>query len=139
MAGMSFVDGADHCDDAIVRLERITVLPHSAPQWRESVGLGLSQLRDALAATAPHRDTAAARCYAELCRDAPRLVCVLRRLDSERDRLISEAERLSDLAVVYPSLLHPLVAQLLTDVRAHHGHIAELLYQAYTVDIGGEM
>lgn len=129
----------DQCGTAIARLEHeVSRTGGSLTQWRDAVGQGLSLLADALAGTR-HPEPVVADGYRELERDAPRLSSAVHRLDHEnrdlRDRLDALLRRVGELDA---AALKAAIGRLIADVRRYRRHAAALIYEAYTVDIGGE-
>lgn len=130
----------DRCTEAIQRLEQVAVAPQRGTGWRLSVWQSLRALRDALLVTSPPTSTPSTGPYAEVCRDAPRLSHALRRLSTERENLTRHLDGLlADSQQTEPALLERGVRQIVSEVRAYRRRISDLLHQAYTVDIGGEM
>lgn len=125
----------DPCGAAIAKLE-VDIHDEAAERrWRAAVREGLLELRETLT---PHHYTAAGA--EQLFHDAPRLARAVTRIGSEREQLTSRAEALLALcADLSAATLAASVRQLLGEVRAHRRRVADLLHEAYTVDIGGEM
>lgn len=124
---------ADRCGIAIARLESDIRDNCAEERWRIAIHDGLIALRDALAPntyTVEHCD--------ELFRDAPRLARSILRIGGERERLASRVDALLASEVDTPAAtLGSRVRLLVDEVRGHRGRVADLLHEAYTVDIGG--
>lgn len=142
-----YAESSQGCVDAVARLERLGASGVIGPQWRSNVHDSLDLLRNALRVNAPQPAFGSGSTgqswtqpYVEVSQDAPRLQGALRRLGSERERLAADLDLLqARSAYGEPGSLGKAVRQLVADVRRHQRHVADVLYQAYVVDIGGEM
>lgn len=74
-----------------------------------------------------------------LITEAPRMVFLSRRLERQRHRLWRQAENLLvDGAEGAGMAAERRLRQLVREVRRYRRGVAELLYQVYEVDLGGE-
>lgn len=125
----------DRCGVAIAKLEGDIRDKSAERRWRDAVREGLTALRDAL--TPNHYSAAGAE---QLFHDAPRLSRAVARIGAEREHLTSRADALLAIGTdLSAATLAASVRQLLGEVRAHRRRVADLLHEAYVVDIGGEM
>ncbi|WP_412541768.1 hypothetical protein R8Z50_04235 [Longispora sp. K20-0274] len=96
----------------------------------------LSHLRATLAA---RPDSAETGPYAEILAAAPHLTRRVRLLVNEHDRLALVIDGLFERLEAGPGRRFAKeVAELLRTLRAHQRRGAQLLHDAYTVDLGGE-
>ncbi|MBG6140429.1 hemerythrin domain-containing protein [Longispora fulva] len=96
----------------------------------------LSHLRVTLAA---HPDSSETGPYAEILTAAPHLTRRVRVLVGEHDRLALAIDGLFERLEAGPGRRFAKeVAELLRLLRAHQRRGAQLLHEAYTVDLGGE-
>ena len=125
---------ADSCGIAIARLESdISDISDNRADGgrRTAIRDGLIALRDALAPSAyPVAQ------FEELFHDAPRLARAIRRIGGEREQLTYRVNALLG-GDVPPAALVAGVQRLLAEVRGHRRRVADLLHEAYVVDIGG--
>ena len=114
--------------------------PASDRSWRVHVRGLLDPVREAFT---QHRQATegALGLYAEVVHDAPRLahtvdglVAEHRALDTAMDTLARWADELSHDA----ETLRRRALEVLGDLSRHRQHDADLVYEAYTTDIGGE-
>jgi hypothetical protein len=97
-----------------------------------------AQLVDVRAALLDHIQVTegSSGCYAQLLRDAPRLAPGIQELVTEHAALIAaldDARPADD-----PQRLHAAVACLVDRLSQHRQHGADLIYEAYGIDVGGE-
>jgi hypothetical protein len=139
------VEVAGWCDirEAILDLEAAVAAPAQGPGWVTRVGSGLSRLAEDLAGHATVEDGPGGL-YRRVLSDAPRLAGEVRRLRAEIDEISGFVTWL--LAVVAAGPVAQGVDWRL-DVREdanviigrlirHRQYDADLIYEAYTVDVG---
>ena len=113
--------------------------PDGAPSWRAHVASLLNPIRDAFER---HRaetegDTGL---YAELVQDAPRLAHEVDCLVQEHANLDDALARLADIASARdldPDLLRRAAQSVVGGLDRHRQRDSDLVYEAYTTDIGG--
>jgi hypothetical protein len=124
-----------------IRLLAMNVMgfqPDAEPSWRAHVTGLLSPLREAFAR--PRAETEGeAGLYAEVVQDAPRLasqvdglVAEHATLDGALARLIAAAQEADAEAIRREAM------EILADLDRHRQRDSDLVYDAYTIDIGGE-
>src|SRR3954466_10906681 len=144
-AGAAGLEVAGWCDirDAVLDLEAAVAAPAAGPGWINGVGAGLRRLADDLAGHAAMEDGPGGL-YRRVLSDAPRLAGEVRRLRAEIDEISGLVTWL--LAVVAAGPIQQGVDWRL-DVREdvnvilgrllrHRQSDADLIYEAYTVDVG---
>lgn len=123
---------------SIRTVEHVLAGPGAGPGWRHGLGECLSALREAFAhhvAVTEGTDGL----YAELLDHAPRLargVHVLTREHATLGRAIDEVRQ--QLPGAAPDELRGWAADLLRELSRHRQRGADLVYEAYQTDIGGE-
>jgi hypothetical protein len=130
---------------AIADVEAALAAPASDAGWRDGVGEALTTLRSTIAdhivaTEAPDGILASVRA------DAPRLSNAVDRLDAEHATLTHDTESLIDRlgsAATAPATddvqeIRDEALSLLTAVIRHRQRGADLLYEAYNVDVGGQ-
>ncbi|GAA4922569.1 hypothetical protein LX16_5016 [Stackebrandtia albiflava] len=123
-------DAADRDAAGISRLEQLVRGPCDR-QWRARVEAGLRALRAWLAG----QDGLDGQVRA----DSPRMMYLARRLDRQRGHLDGDVERLRrTLWAGTPAQLETMLWQVVREARLYRRGVAELLYQTYEVDLGGE-
>jgi hypothetical protein len=129
--------------DAVLDLEAAVAAPAPGPGWVTGVGAGLRRLAEDLSAHAAMEDGPGGL-YRRVLADAPRLAGEVRRLRAEIDEISGFVTWL--LAVVAAGPVSQGVDWRL-DVREdvnviigrlirHRQYDADLIYEAYTVDVG---
>jgi hypothetical protein len=137
------VTGWTDIRDAVLALEAAVAAPAQGPGWVMGVGAALQRLAEDLAAHATVEDGPGG-VYRRVVGDAPRLAGEVRRLRTEIDEISSLVTWL--LAVVAAGPIAQGVDWRL-DVREdvnviigrlirHRQSDADLIYEAYTVDVG---
>jgi hypothetical protein len=120
--------------------EQALAAPAREPGWRERLARRLAGLRDQLTEHIVITEGPDGL-YAALLADAPRLSRQVTALVADHDRLLARIDTLAR-RVVRPS--YPVVAardgagQLLSHLSRHRQVGADLVYEAYATDIGGE-
>jgi hypothetical protein len=123
---------------AIQRVERALAAPAGEPGWRGSVMTRLAALREAfayhIAVTEGHDGL-----YAELLVSAPRLAHGVDGLVRDHARLRHALDAVWVRApAARPQELRVWAGDLLRDLSRHRQRGADLVYEAYQTDIGGE-
>jgi hypothetical protein len=123
---------------SIERVERALAAPTGEPGWRSKVLARLASLRDAFAdhvAVTEGRDGL----YAELLNHAPRLAHGVDRLVRDHAALRHEIDAVWVRAPgARPQELRAWASDLLHELARHRQRGADLVYDAYQTDIGGE-
>lgn len=126
--------------------ERMTALlgeHRTAAQWWVELTSTLDQLSSRLLARASEHGSRGSM-GDQIRQDAPHLFSRVRRLDSERDDLADDVFRvrvMTGQAAGDPSQLSEITTtlrDLTRRVRRYDQHTADVLYEAYALDIGGE-
>ncbi|MGH3714601.1 MAG: hypothetical protein ACRDT4_14245 [Micromonosporaceae bacterium] len=125
---------------SIHEFEQAIAAPSADPDWRRHVGMRLVQLREAFAehiAVTEGDDGL----YAELLIAAPRLAHAVGRLMREHAMIAKAlgrlAERMTDPHIAVGQL-RSWNSDLLRELSRHRQRGADLVYEAYATDIGGE-
>ncbi|MBB5870200.1 hypothetical protein F4553_003579 [Allocatelliglobosispora scoriae] len=105
------------------------------PGWVRDVAAQLADVRTALLDHIRVTEGPTGR-YAQLLRDAPRLAPGIHELVTEHAELIAALDdaRPDD----DPQRLHEAVTGLVDRLGRHRQHGADLIYEAYSIDVGGE-
>jgi hypothetical protein len=114
--------------------------PYGNPGWRCGVAAELPRLRAALV-THVELTEGPEGLYAEVLADAPRLVRQVNSLGREHATMSAALEALEALAQrvdAEPERVRCWGSDLLRELSRHRQRGADLVYQAYTIDIGGE-
>jgi hypothetical protein len=125
--------------DALARAEVASAAPGASPRWRQDLALALGMVRGALDR---HIDEVEGESglLAELRRMDPRLAPAVQQLEDEHPALCEAADAaLACVASDAPvSEVRAVVARLLSDLSVHRQRGADLVWEAYNVDIGGQ-
>ncbi|WP_051367375.1 hypothetical protein [Hamadaea tsunoensis] len=119
---------------AIRGLARTVALPPAGPHWEKSLSDSLRALREEMSEHVRATEGPAGT-YARLLRDAPRLEPGIRALVDDH-RAILAALDAPPSAVVDLERWRDWAACLLADVSSHRQRGANLVYEAYLIDIG---
>lgn len=125
---------------AIHSFELALVAPAASPDWRESVNVHLHALRGAFTEHILLTEGTDGL-YAELLDDAPRLARSVWLLNREHTAIaasISALQRRIDSPELSIEELRDRASVLLRELSRHRQRGADLLYEAYETDIGGE-
>jgi hypothetical protein len=122
---------------AIQAFECALASPVADPAWRSGVVAALGRLHDAFR-THVELTEGADGLYAEVLADAPRLARKVRNLRREHGRLLTALEVLTERADADPDRLRYRASELLRELSRHRQRGADLIYEAYATDIGGE-
>lgn len=127
--------------DALVDVEdAVASAAATAPGWRKTVATALEDLRAALEDHV-RRNEEAGGLFDEILTHAPRLRARVDRLRAEHVALIAETEALlercghADLEDGEIAVVRERVLDLLTQASRHRQRGADLIYEAYEVDI----
>src|SRR5689334_15105040 len=124
--------------DMITSLRRALVTPPADPGWRERLADRLGVLRRSFA---EHVQATEGRggLYAEILDEAPRLAAGIRLLEREHAGLTHSIEIVHRRAAsAARDELRCWSGELLAALLAHRQRGADLVYEAYATDIGGE-
>ena len=123
----------------IQRMEHAISTPVWDPAWRPGVSRAVAQLK---AAFAEHvdRTEGPSGLYAGVLDDAPRLARHFSGLVDDHETVQSALDELEDRldAAHDHEVVRWEAAQLIRAVWAHRQRAADLLYEAYETDLGGE-
>jgi hypothetical protein len=119
------------------RLERVVALPQGHPNMRRAVIDAVSSVRSAFA---EHRKVTegSAGLYAGLLDSAPRLSRAVDELIDDHASISAAAAQLQEHAHAEPDWLRERAGELLRDLARHRQRGADLVYEAYGTDLGGE-
>lgn len=124
--------------DAMTRAEQALAVPSGSPTWREAVTAALAGLREALADHVAEVEGEQGL-LGELRQVAPRLGGPISHLEQEHPELRAAADTALEVAPHAPvAEVRATVLDLLTAISRHRQRGADLVYEAYNVDIGGE-
>ncbi|HKS98584.1 MAG TPA: hypothetical protein VJT31_03560 [Rugosimonospora sp.] len=124
--------------DTMYALQRVLAVPATQPDWATVVGVRLRALQSAFAEHVQLTEGSDGL-YAELLEHAPRLAYRVGRLVRDHDALASNIEALcSRTGSAAPDELRGRSANLLRELFRHRQRGADLVYDAYSTDIGGE-
>ncbi len=122
---------------AVQGLECALAAPADDPAWRHGVATELGRLRSAFA-THIEITEGPEGLYAEVLGDAPRLVNQVYTLGREHRVVLAALDALVARIDAEPERLRGWAGDLLREVSAHRQRGADLVYEAYATDIGGE-
>jgi hypothetical protein len=127
---------------AIQGVEYTIAIPPSDPAWRHGVAAELGRLRAAFNAHVELTEGPEGL-YAEVVGDAPRLANTVSTLHREHASVSSALDTTVDLLDRgqfddQPERLRAWAAELLQELSRHRQRGADLVYEAYATDIGGE-
>jgi hypothetical protein len=128
---------------AVLDLEAAVAAPAQGPGWVSGVGAGLRRLADDLAGHAATEDGPGGL-YRRVLADAPRLAGEVRRLRAEIDEISSLVTWLLNVVAAGPIAqgvdwrldVREDVNVILGRLLRHRQSDADLIYEAYTVDVG---
>jgi hypothetical protein len=124
--------------DSVHQLERALGAPMAGPDWRPRVHRQLIELRDAFAGHMVVTEGPEGL-YAELLWHAPRLDYGVRKLVREHEVLMRHLDTLCARAAdTDPRRLRTWSGDILRELARHRQRGADLVYEAYHTDIGGE-
>jgi hypothetical protein len=107
------------------------------PAWRHGVAAELARLRTEFHAHVELTEGPDGL-YAEVLGDAPRLVHQVYSLGRDHDRVLAALDALTARIDAEPRRLRRWAGELLHEVSRHRQRGADLVYEAYAIDIGGE-
>lgn len=117
------------------RLARSMSRAQQDPDWVRGVGALLSQVRAALDEHIRDTEGPGGR-YAQLVADAPRLAAEVAALTAEHVRLVAQLDQAGHDQD--PAALRRSAAILIDRLNRHRQRGADLVYEAYDTDVGGE-
>jgi hemerythrin HHE cation binding domain-containing protein len=123
--------------DAIHSFEQALAAPVADPGWRAAVSRQLERLQRAVADHVEVTEGPGGL-YADLLAVAPRLANEVNVLTREHAAIITTIERLSARGRAEPELVREWAGDLLHELARHRQRGADLVYEAYATDIGGE-
>ncbi len=123
--------------DTIHAFERALAVPAADPAWRPRVNRQLDRLRDAFADHVTLTEGVGGL-YAGLLGDAPRLANAVHVLVDEHQAIGGTLGTFIDEPDIDPERLRAWAGTVLHDLSRHRQRGADLIYEAYITDIGGE-
>lgn len=124
--------------DAIAKLERSVSMAASGSGWRAAVEDSLAGLRAAIDAHVTEVEGPNGL-LAQLVADAPRLSNEVELMKREHARLLVDTDViLADVADADATDIRDRAMSLLRDLVTHRQTGADLVYEAYSTDIGGQ-
>jgi len=122
---------------AMQRVERAIAAPAAEPAWRERVREQVTALRHQLAEHVVVTEGPDGL-YAELLEHAPRLYRPVVRLVAEHGELLAGTDALTRQLAGPTPAVRERAGALLAALSRHRQRGADLVYEAYEADIGGE-
>lgn len=124
--------------DALTTLEQALAMAASSPAWRSTVSRALVEVRTAIEAHVDEVE-AAEGLLQQLVRDAPRLSNLVRIIERDHRRLLDVCnELMSVVSGADPIEIRSMARDLMGDLVDHRQQGADLVYAAYSEDIGGQ-
>ncbi len=122
-------------------LEHAAAAPAAAPGWRSAMSDHLHDVRTALIA---HVDEVEGPdgLLARVARDAPHLEPRVERIRQEHGELLENVDQVLDVVDpghgAGPEAVRAAVLELMTMISSHRQHGADIVYEAWEVDVGAE-
>jgi hypothetical protein len=124
--------------DALTTLEQTLAMASSSPAWRTTVTRALVEVRTAIEAHVEEVE-ASEGLLPQLVRDAPRLSNLVRILERDHRRLLESCDQIISVASgADASEIRSMARELMGDMVDHRQQGADLVYAAYSEDIGGQ-
>ncbi len=125
-------------ENRLAELEKAVAAATAAPGWATSVQFRLRELRGSLASHVTSVE-APDGLLAEIMDAEPRLSSGVDRMKADHRRIAGELDTLIETAVSSdPSTLRERVFELMRDMVVHRQHGSDLVYEAFSRDIGGQ-
>ena len=124
--------------EALTVLEQALAMAASSPAWRSTVTRALVEVRTALEA---HVDEVEASdgLLPQLIADAPRLSNLVRILERDHRRMLDACDEIISVASGADAHeIRSMARELMGDMVDHRQQGADLVYAAYSEDIGGQ-
>lgn len=124
--------------DALTTLEQALAMAASSPAWRSTVTRALVEVRNEIEA---HVDEVEAKggLLPQLVTDAPRLSNLVRILERDHRRLLDSCDGIIAVASGADATeIRSMARELMGDLVDHRQQGADLVYAAYSEDIGGQ-
>lgn len=124
--------------DALTALEQALAMASSSPAWRSTVTRALVEVRTEIEA---HVDEVEASdgLLPQLINDAPRLSNLVRILERDHRRLLDSCDAIISVASGADAAeIRSMARELMGDMVDHRQQGADLVYAAYSEDIGGQ-
>jgi len=131
---------SEHCArlfTAVRGFEAVLGCPPGDPDWRRHLAGALASLRTEFRAHVELTEGPDGL-YAGVLADAPRLVRHVHNLGREHRRVLAALDTLADRLDASPHRLRRLSRDVLAELSRHRQRGADLVYEAYATDIGGE-
>lgn len=124
--------------DAVAEVEDAIARPRSSPDWKAGVAAALAELDDSFRAHCEEVEREGGL-LDEIVEEAPRLENAVHEFHRQHERIQAEIERLRRRlgAAPDPDTIRSEVASLLGTISRHRQAGADLVWEAYMVDIGG--
>lgn len=124
--------------DALTTLEQALAMASSAPAWRSSVTRALVEVRSAIEAHVDEVESTDGL-LPQLVTDAPRLSNLVRILERDHRRILESCDEIIAVASgADPNEIRSMARELMGDLVDHRQQGADLVYAAYSEDIGGQ-
>jgi hypothetical protein len=124
--------------EAMSRAEQALAVPSGSPTWRDEVAAALAEVRSALDEHVSEVEGEEGL-LAELRQMAPRLSSQSTHLEQEHPQLCDAADAAVRTVADAPvAEVRAAVLDLLLAIARHRQRGADLVYEAYNVDIGGQ-
>jgi hypothetical protein len=124
--------------EALTTLEQALAMASSSPAWRSTVMRALAEVRNAIEA---HVDEVEATggLLPQLVADAPRLSNLVRILERDHRSLLEGCDEIISVSSgADPNEIRSMARSLMGDLVDHRQQGADLVYAAYSEDIGGQ-
>jgi hypothetical protein len=124
--------------DALLTLEQALAMAASSPAWRSTVSRALVEVRTAIEAHVEEVE-ASDGLLPQLLNDAPRLSNLVRILERDHRRLLDSCDEIISVAAGADAAeIRSMARELMGDLVDHRQQGADLVYAAYSEDIGGQ-
>jgi hypothetical protein len=124
--------------EALTALEQALAMASSSPAWRSSVTRALVEVRNAIEAHVEEVE-ATDGLLSQLMADAPRLSNLVRILERDHRRLLGSCDEIISVSSgADPSEIRSMARDLMGDLVDHRQQGADLVYAAYSQEIGGQ-
>ncbi len=125
-------------EERLAELEKALAAATAAPGWATSVQFRLRELRGSLASHVREVE-APDGLLAEIVDAEPRLAAGVDRMKADHRRIAAELDTLIQIAVSSDSgTLRERVFDLMREMVLHRQHGSDLVYEAFSRDIGGQ-
>lgn len=124
--------------EALTTLEQALAMAASSPAWRSTVNRALVEVRTEIEAHVDEVE-ASGGLLPQLVSDAPRLSNLVRILERDHRRLLDSCDEIISVASgADAGEIRSMARELMGDLVDHRQQGADLVYAAYSEDIGGQ-